>query len=45
MRRLLALLRAKLRMGIHEIAGVRKQSKLKLGVVAVFVLALWLGIF
>jgi ABC-2 type transport system permease protein len=45
LRRLLALFRAKLRMGIHEIAGVRKQSKLKVGVVAVFVLALWLGIF
>jgi len=45
MRRLIALFKAKWRMVIHEIAGVRKQSKLKVGVVTVFVLALWLGIF
>ena len=36
---------AKLRMAAHEIAGVRDQSKLKLGVVSIAALLLWLGAF
>lgn len=45
MRRLKAILAAKRRMAVHEIASVKNQSKLKVGVVTVFVIALWLGTF
>ncbi len=45
MRQVATVLRAKLRMARHEIAGVRHQSKLKVGVISVSALLLWAGTF
>ncbi|MFA7691341.1 MAG: hypothetical protein GX117_07165 [Candidatus Hydrogenedentes bacterium] len=39
------IIRAKMRIGVHEIASVRHQSKLKVGVISVAALALWVGAF
>jgi ABC-2 type transport system permease protein len=38
-----ALLSAKVRMGIHALASVRNESKLKVGVVSVAAVLLWIG--
>ncbi len=45
MNQVLVILQAKLRIAGHEIAGVRHQSKLKVGVITVAALLLWLGAF
>ena len=45
MNQVLVVFRAKLRMARHEIASVRTESRLKVGVVAFFATGLWIGAF
>lgn len=45
MNQVLAVFRAKFQMARHQVAGVRYESKLKVGVISVAALALWLGAF
>ena len=40
-----AILWAKWRIGVHEIAGIREQSRLKVGVITTFAILLWVGIY
>jgi len=40
-----AIIVAKLRMARHEVAGVREQSRLKVGVISLSALLLWVGTF
>jgi len=40
-----AILWAKWRIGIHEIAGIREQSRLKVAVITTFAILLWIGIY
>ncbi|HOK88868.1 MAG TPA: hypothetical protein PK379_02460 [Candidatus Hydrogenedentes bacterium] len=39
------ILWAKWRIGVHEIAGIREQSRLKVGVITTFAILLWIGIY
>ena len=39
------IIRAKLRMGAHQVAAVRGESKLKVGVISVSAIGLWVGAF
>ena len=39
------IIRAKLRMGAHQLASVRGESKLKVGVISVSAIGLWVGAF
>ena len=39
------LLRAKLSMALHEIASVRNESRLKVGVISISAILIWIGIF
>lgn len=39
------IIRAKLRMGSHQVASVRNESKLKVAVISVSAIGLWLGAF
>ena len=45
MSQVLAVIMAKLRMAGHEIASVRGQSRLKVGVISLSALLLWVGTF
>lgn len=45
MNQVLTVIRAKLRMARHEIAGVRHQSRLKVAVISVSAFLLWVGVF
>jgi ABC-2 type transport system permease protein len=45
MKQAAAIVWAKLRIAGHQIAGVRNESKLKVGVITVSALALWIGAF
>lgn len=41
----LTIIQAKLRMGAHQVASVRGESKLKVGVISVSAIGLWVGAF
>jgi len=45
MNQILAVLRAKSRIGAHQVASVRHESKLKIAVITVSAIALWLAAF
>ena len=45
MNQLACVVRAKLRMALHQLRGVRHESKLKIAVISVSALFLWLGAF
>ncbi len=45
MNQVFAIIVAKLRMARHEVAGVREQSRLKVGVISLSALLLWVGTF